>query len=136
MANTETPGSQSERRHVAQVAQTARNPVQAAYRRLVEELCANAPEVGYYDVKQLRALSNAERAVILEANPDVLNSVALEPDELVTILRGQLDASTWVASLIAGPLRKWLYDDVVDEVERDTEIIREYSLDTDQRDAS
>lgn len=131
MADTDTQltiATAAERHYVAAVAQAVVKPELAAYQRLRDELAANAPEVGYYDVKQLRPLSNAERAVVLEANPDVLNNIALEPDELVSILRGQLDAATWVASLIAGPLRKWLFDDVVAQVERDEEIVRQDAM--------
>jgi hypothetical protein len=129
MANTDTGRFEAERRYIAEVSHTVIKPAQAAYRRLVEELAANSPDVGYYDVKQLRPLSNAERAVILEANPDVLNDIVLEPDELVAILRGQLDADTWMASLMAAPLRKWLFEDVCAEVERDEQIVRQGAID-------
>lgn len=131
MAHTDTQ-QDAEQRYIAAVAQTVTHPVKAAYRRLVDELAANAPDVGYYDVKQLRGLTNAERAVIVEANPDVLNDVTFEPAELATVLRGDIDARYWIAHITESALRKWLFEDVVDEWERDVTIVREDALAPDQ----
>jgi hypothetical protein len=125
-----------EQRYVAEVAQTAVNPAKARYRKLVDELAANAPDVGYYDVKQLRPLSNAERAVIVESNPDVVNDIALEPEHLAAIFRGDLDARLWLSWVTERVLRQWLFDDVVDECERDAEIVRQDALDPSLSDAS
>lgn len=123
----------AERNYVVAVAQAVVHPQTIPYQSLVDELAANVPDVGYYDIKQLRVLSNAERAIILDANPDVLNNICLEPDELVAILRGQLDAATWVGTLIAYPLCKWLFDDVCAQVERNEEIVRQDGMCSYQR---
>jgi len=135
MANTDTQRD-VERRYAAEVARTANNPVLAAYHKLRDELVVNAPEVGYYDVKQLRALTNPERAVIVEANPDVVNDISLEPEQLAAIFRGDLDVRLWLSSVTERVLRQWLFEDVVDECERDAEIVRQDELDPSMRDAS
>ena len=123
----------AEQRYVAEVFQTAVNPVRAQYRRLVEELAAQVGDEGLYDVKQLRPLSNAERAVIVEANPDLLNDIPMEADEIASIFKDELDARLWLSSVTERVLRQWLFDDVVNECEHDAEIVRQDALDPYQR---
>lgn len=123
----------AERNYVVAVAQAVLHPQTISYQSLVDELAANVPDAGYYDVKQLRELSKPEYAVILDANPDALNNIAIEPDALVAILRGQLDAATWITTLIADPLRQWLFDDVCAQVGRNEEIIRQDGMCSYQR---
>lgn len=125
--------SASERRYIAEVAQMAINPIQAAYRRLVEELAANVGDEGLYDVKQLRPLTNAERATILRANPDVLNDFTFEPEQIAEMIQGAVDPRTWIVACTDPALRKWLFDDVVDEIQRDEEIVRQDAMDPYQR---
>lgn len=119
----------ADQRYVATVTQTAVNPAEAAYWALVAELAANVPDEGYYDVKQLRPLSNTERAVILLANPDVLNDFEFEPDQLAEVITGTADPHTWVVACTDKPLREWLFDDICGEVERDHEIVRQDAMD-------
>src|ERR1043166_413526 len=65
-----------------------RNPAQVAYQRLVDELAANVGDEGWYDVKQVRPLSNAERAATIRANPDVLNDFPLDAEQIALIFEG------------------------------------------------
>lgn len=122
-----------EMHHVARVVETAIDPAQAAYRALVDELAANIGDEGLYDPQQLRALSNAERAMIVLANPDVLNHATFEPDDVAAMIQGTLDPREWVLKSTDGALRKWLFEDVCAEVEKDTEIVRQDSMDPYQR---
>lgn len=119
--------------YVAQVVETEIDPAQAAYRALIDELAANVPDVGYYDVKQMRPLTNAEKATVLEANPDAVNNLSLEPDQIVSVLRGELDVGLWMLSLVSGPLREWLFEDVLAEIERDEDVVHQDAMDPYQR---
>ncbi len=106
-------------------AERLRNPAMAQYRRLIDEIATNVNrDIGWYDVKQVRPLSNAERAAVIRANPDVLNDFPLDAEQIALIFEGSLDARLWLAAGIEGAVRKWVFDDVTVELEADAKILR------------
>src|SRR5690242_9150605 len=76
-----------------------RNPAQLAYQKLIDELATNVNrDIGLYDPKQLRRLSQSEKAVVLLANPDLVNRFDLEPGPMADVLAGLVDARLWFSA--------------------------------------
>lgn len=107
-----------------------RNPALHAYARLVDELATNVnPDVGLYDPKQLRQLSNAERAIVIRGAADVLDPLEVEPAEIAEVYEGTVDARLWLATRIEPLLRQRLFEDVQAEIAKDEEIVRANAAD-------
>lgn len=114
-------------------AEAVTSPAKAAYQRLVDELAANVnPDIGLYDVKQLRPLSSHEKAIVLRANPDCLNDIQVLGDELAEIYDGNLDPRLWLMATVEPLVRKWLFDDVRKEIAKDEEILRASAFDAEE----
>jgi hypothetical protein len=103
------------------VVSRARNPALKAYASLVSQLATNAPADGYHDAQQLPFLNNAQRAVILRANPDVLNDLDITAEGLADVFDGHVEAGLYLWAQLEPLIRRWLLLDVVAECEADEE---------------
>jgi hypothetical protein len=95
----------------------------AAYRRLVDEIATSfeGRDEGLYDVKQIRDLTPFERALILKSNPDAINNVNIDPDQIAEVLEGLVDPGAWLFINTEGLLRQQLFEDVAQELARGEE---------------
>jgi hypothetical protein len=91
-----------------------------AYQRLIDEIATHfeGRDEGLYDVKQIRALTPSERAVILTANPDAIATMNIDSDEIAEVVGGLVDAGAWLFANTEPHLRQQLFDDVAEELAR------------------
>lgn len=102
---------------------TARTPALRAYTALVGQLAANAPRDGYHDARQIPPLTNAQRAIVLRANPDVTNDLELTAEGLADVFDGNVDPGLYLWSQVEPLIRRWLLLDVVAECEAEREVV-------------
>jgi hypothetical protein len=92
------------------------------YRALVSQLAANAPlPDGFTHVQQLQPLSNAQRALLLRVNPDVLNDWDVTAEGLADVFDGHVLPGMFLAATLEPLLRRWLLLDVIAECEAERE---------------
>lgn len=93
-------------------------PALRAYQALVAQLAANAPRPdGFTHVQQLGPLTNAQRALLLRANPDVTNDLEITAEGLADLFDGTVTADLYVSAVVEPLLRRWLLLDVIAECE-------------------
>jgi hypothetical protein len=112
-------------------AQQARNPDLFRYGQLVSVVATRfeGRDEGLYDVKQLAPLTNAERGLILRCNPDLLNGLHDDAEQLAEVLEGTVSPGLYLSAKLEPLLRKQLFEDVCAEIERDAELLRQSSFD-------
>lgn len=98
---------------------TPRNPALLSYQRLVGQLAANAPRDGFHDPRQLPPLTNAQRAIVLRANPDVTNDLDITAEGLADVFDGNVEPGLYLWAQLEPLIRRWLLLDVVAECEAD-----------------
>jgi hypothetical protein len=106
-----------------------RSPELLAYQRLVCQLAANAPQPdGYHHAQQLPFLNNTQRAVILRANPDVLNDLDITAEGLADVFSGNIEPGLYLWAQLEPLIKRWLLLDVVAECEADHDRLRAIAL--------
>jgi hypothetical protein len=101
-----------------------------AYQALVEHIAAvNEPRDGFRSIADLPPLTDAQRGLVLQANPDLMNELEIVPADVAAIY-AQPDSSLlglyerlgcYLAAQLRPHVSRWLLDDVQAEVERENE---------------
>jgi hypothetical protein len=99
-----------------------RSPVLRAYQSLVAQIATDEPRDGFTHVQQLPPLTNAQRTLILRANPDVTNDLEITAEGLADIFEGNVSADLYVSATVEPLLRRWLLLDVVAECEANAQL--------------
>lgn len=94
---------------------------QKAYRDLISDYANSEPLHGFHDISDVPELSYADQAIVLRANPDILNEVELDASHLALTLDHPADQTAfcthatlgaYVASRITAAVRKWVLGDL------------------------
>lgn len=110
---------------------------QKAYRDLIADYAEQEPNHGWHDVTDVPTLTDADQALAISANPDILNEIELDAANLASILANGEDASpfrthwslgSYVSFRIAIAVRKWVLSDLQEEASRRNE--RRYERET------
>jgi hypothetical protein len=98
------------------------SPILRAYQFLVASIAAQEPRDGFTHVQQLPPLTNAQRTLILRANPDVTNDLEITAEGLADIFEGNVSAELYLSATVEPLLRRWLFLEVCAEAEASAQL--------------
>jgi len=97
------------------------NTEQKAYRDLISDCADMEPLHGFHEITDVPELTDADQALVLRANPDILNEIELCATHLALMLDHAPDESAlcthaclggYLALRIAEAVRKWVLSDL------------------------